>query len=124
MRRITPSGRRAAERRERENNAKRLTELVPELEELTLHIAELRAGANEPEVVYIRHIVVGRAPALLELPCSNRRCDGGHDVTGQVLRALRQHRTEFVGTHVCDGQYGDGECDLELRFEAEASYAA
>jgi hypothetical protein len=124
MRRITPSGLRAAERREREDNAKRLRELVPELRELTLKIAERHEGSMEPEVVYRRYIVVGRAPAFLELPCSNRRCDGGHDLTRQVMRALRAHRTQFTGHHTCSGHCDAGDCDLELRFEAEASYQA
>jgi hypothetical protein len=124
MRRISEAAKRAAERRERENAANRLHDLVPELEGLTINIDERRPGERESEVRHIRHIVISQAPALFDLPCCDRQCDGHHDLTRKILSALRAHKTQIEGHDRCVGQSRNGDCGLELHFVAEASYAA
>jgi hypothetical protein len=123
MRRQTVASKRAIERRERENAARRLNEIVPELQDLSLRIVEVKEGNEEPEVRHVRRIVVDRAPALFDLPCSDLKCDGGHDVTRRVMNALKRHKANFEGQHRCNGHSGEEDCVLELRFVAEASYA-
>ena len=122
MRRISEAAKRATVRRERENDAQRLLEVVPELHSLTLEIDERRQGEPEPDVSHIRRIVVDHAPALFDLPCYDRHCDGGHDITGMVLRALKGKEERFEGSDRCDGNTRDGNCPLELRYVAVASY--
>jgi hypothetical protein len=126
MRRITPAVKRAAERRERENAAKRLAEVVPKLDALTFTIEEIDSERAkklaQPEVMHTRYIVVSRAPAVFDLPCYDRHCDGGHDVTKSVLGALQNRKTRFTGRHRCAGHSKHGDCRLELRFTAEAHY--
>src|SRR5690606_9802062 len=95
MRRITPAVKRAAERRAREDAAKRLNEVVPHLDSLTFTIEEIDSNKQlltPVEVTHTRHIVVDRAPAVFDLPCYDRYCDGGHDVTKSVLRALKDRK--------------------------------
>ena len=124
MRRVTESAKRAAVRREMENESKRLNEVVPALSALKILVSERDRNGGQPEVSHIRHIVVDRAPAMFEFPCSDRHCDGHHDVTGNMLDALKGGETEFEGAHVCGGQSKERACSLELHFAAEAAYAA
>lgn len=125
MRRITPAVKRAAERRAREDAAKRLNEVVPHLDSLTFTIEEIDSNKQlltPVEVTHTRHIVVDRAPAVFDLPCYDRHCDGGHDVTKSVLRALKDRKTRFEGSHRCAGHSKHGDCRLELHYVAEARY--
>jgi hypothetical protein len=122
MRRISEAAKRAAERREKENAAKRLHDLVPELAEMTINIDERRFGHDESEVRHIRHIVVDNAPAIFDLPCCDRQCDGHHDITGKILRGLKAHKTHIEGSDRCLGHSRDGDCALELRYTVQASY--
>ena len=123
MRRNTEAAKRAADRREREDSADRLVEVVPTLGNLTLHIEERRTDKNEVEVSHTRRVVIDRAPAHFELGCSDRRGDGGHDVTHAIMEALRAGETEFTGSDVCGGQSKHAPCKLELHFSAVADYA-
>lgn len=124
MRRPSAGSLAAAERRERENTAKRLRDVVPELEMLKLYIEERQSGANEADVTHTRYIVVDRAPAIFEVGCSDRKCNGNHDLTRRVIRALKAHEEKFEGIDCCGGENKDGTCSLELHFRAEADYAA
>lgn len=124
MRRDPEAMRRAAARRQREDDAARLLDKVPNLKRLALHIEERPLGPEGPPVRHIRHVVVERAPALFEIPCSERGCHGGgHDLTRRVLRALRGGKAEFSGKHRCSGEIDGAECQVEICFEAEATYA-
>lgn len=122
MRRDVAAAKRSKERREREDAAKRLQDLVPELDSLKLEIEESREGRDLVEIRHTRHIVVGRAPAYFELPCSDRYCDGSHDVTKDMVKALKSRRTRFEGRHRCGGTAKHGDCELEMRFVAQAQY--
>ncbi len=114
---------RAIERRKREDDAPRLKSRVPRIESLNITISESGRAVGDLDVSYIRRVVVERAPALFELPCSDPRCTGGgHDVTRPFLKALRHAQTSFEGSHRCGGTVKETECPLALRFEATATY--
>jgi hypothetical protein len=123
MRRTSEAAKRAAARRIREDSADRLATIVPELDGLTIRIEEVSSASDVPGVSHIRHIVVNNAPALFEVACCDRKCDGQHDLTKRILRALKGGKQIFEGRDACNGQARDGECEFSLRFFAEASYA-
>lgn len=120
-RRNTEAAQRSQERREREDAAPRLHDVIPRLTSLALEIKEARDG--EVSVNYTRRVVVERAPALFEIPCTDPDCkQGGHDVTASILRELRGAKTRFEGEHTCDGQLGRGACNRVLRYVGLAEY--
>jgi hypothetical protein len=114
---------RAAERRRREDEAERLSAVVPELESLRLELEERRGGLSLPETAHIKRVSVPHAPALFEILCQDSWCkEGGHDVTKEVLSALRSGATAFEGEHACSGRSGTADCQRVLRFVGIASY--
>ena len=122
-RRFSEAAQRAAERRQREDEAPRLLEKVPNLESLKLDVEERSAGASVPEATHIRRIVVEHAPALFAIPCTDHACrDGGHDLTLQIMHALRANETEFTGEDACNGHLGPSSCRRVLKFVAHATY--
>lgn len=123
MRRNPEAMRRAAARRKREDDAARLRDKVPNLRRLAITIEEHPLGPEGPPVRHIRHVVVERAPALFEIPCSERHCEnGGHDLTRRVMRALRGGKARFTGSDRCSGEVDGEECQVEIHFEAEATF--
>jgi hypothetical protein len=116
---------RFAERRQRENEAQRLEDAVPGL--LTLRL-EIEERSELLQLKHVRHFVVGRAPALFVIRCTDPACrEGVHDITGAVMRGLREHRTSFQGADEgCSGTVGSQQspCRRVLHFEAVATYAA
>jgi hypothetical protein len=114
---------RSAERRRREDEAPRLTNLVPKLDSLKLEIEEHHAGVRLAESVHVKRVSVPHAPALFDLPCLDSFCkDGGHDMTDAILRSLQAGKTEFEGEDACRGHTGTAECRRVLRFTAHATY--
>ncbi len=112
---------RFAERRSREDEAPRLHEEVPGLVSLHLNVEDHAGVIGGTK--YTRRVVVDRAPALFVVPCCDPRCEGdGHDLTRQVMSALRSHARSFRGEDECRGSVGQGECSRVLRFEAVAEY--
>jgi hypothetical protein len=125
MRRDPEAMQRTAERRDRENLADRLLLRIPNLKSLSIHIAERATDRSGMEVVYTRYIMVDRAPALFDIPCCEKNCrGGGHDLTSEVMAALRNGKTSFEGTDRCAGSVRDVSCPFELHFVAEAAYTA
>jgi len=113
----------AEERRQREQDAGKLVEEVPELVSLSLEIDDTLGDAAINSVRYIRHVVVERAPALFEVPCTDHECrDGDHDLTFPILQALRASAREFHGEDPCSGQVGGSGCRRVLRYVAHATY--
>jgi hypothetical protein len=114
---------RAADRRKREDDADRLAAVVPALDSLRLDIEERRGGVALPESTHIKRVSVPHAPALFEIPCLDSWCkDGGHDVTHEILQALRSGATEFEGEHGCSGRSGAADCQRVLRYVGVATY--
>jgi len=124
VRRISPAVIAAKKRREREDAAKRLSEVVPELESLKMWISDTADDEGALPVSYVRHVVVTTAPALFDLPCGDKKCEeGGHDVTRKMMRRLRQGETTWTGKSRCRGTKKGEPCARELEVEVQAEYA-
>ena len=116
---------RVRERREREDAAPRLCARVATLMSLSIEIDDHFGAATLAGTRYVRHVVVERAPALFEIPCSDASCEGGgHDVTREVMQALLAGRSEFSGEDVCYGYRGNERCNRVLRFTGHAKYSS
>ncbi len=114
---------RQAERRQRADDAPRLALEIPRLESLRLEMIERREGTNIAEAHHIRRFVVDSAPALFLSPCGDPRCkEGGHDITSEVMSALRTGSTRFEGEDECRGSLGTGECTRVLHYTVVATY--
>ena len=110
-------------RREREDASARLRDEVPDLVELRFEIEDQAQFEVAPPVSYVRHVVIATAPAMFDLPCGDRKCeDGGHDVTGRVMRTLRGHEGESRGRSRCRGQRAGEPCERKLRYCFTATY--
>jgi hypothetical protein len=97
----------------------KLAREVPELEALSIKIAEQSPGAATVE--FVRHVVVATAPALFESRCA--ACpDGMHDFTGDLRRGLRGGEARIVGECVCNGFHGAAACGCVLSYEASTTY--
>jgi hypothetical protein len=107
---------RTAERRQRENDALRLSAEVPRL-------SALRFEIENGDARYVWPIVIERAPALFRIVCPEDACkDGGHDVTGEVMYALRRSSARMEGQDVCHGQVRSGTCGRVLHYVGLATY--
>jgi hypothetical protein len=94
---------------------------VPGLLSLQLHVEDLSGVTGGTK--YTRRIVIDHAPALFLAPCSNVGCDSEeHDLTSEVMRALRSQQTTFRGEDACGGSVGPHACAHRLRFDALATY--
>jgi hypothetical protein len=117
------AARRLAERRQREDEAPRLAQAFPKLESLGIKVHEGNPGISNPAGSHTRRVVVATAPALFVLPCGDSQCqNGGHELTAQLLSALRANKVQFEGEHSCPGSIGGSECRRVLRYVATASY--
>lgn len=123
MRRDPEALARARERREKDDAAPRLGEVVPKLAKLKLQVDEKPEGAADDKLIsHIKHVIVKRAPARFELPCCDHKCDGSHDVTDAVLAGLNEGKKSFSGTDPCGGMAKEGPCPYQLTFTAIATY--
>jgi hypothetical protein len=122
-RRNPEAARRTAARRQREDEAPRLAAACPKLESLGIRVLEGNPGMSGPEGAHTRRVVVATAPALFVLPCGDSQCqDGGHELTAELLSALRSNKVQFEGEDSCRGVIGSAECRRVLRYVATASY--
>jgi len=116
---------RTAERRQREDEAPRLAVTIPALRGLRLQVLEHSSNIARPEYAHVRHVVVASAPALFVVPCSDKDCkEGGHDLTLEVLAALRRGNLRFEGTDACRGTIGSAGCSRILGYVGVATYQA
>ena len=127
MRRNTEAAQRAQDRRQHEDSATRLHAEIPRLATLKLDITD-GGAVTFGGLVHVRHVVVNTAPALFEIVCGDRNCkDGGHDLTWEIMRALRASEPRFEGSHECSGSLGSlgsGHCNRVLKYVATATYSA
>jgi hypothetical protein len=122
FRRNNPAALRFAERRRREDEAPKLRVQVPALTSLEIEIEE-RLGVGGTK--HIRRFVIDRAPALFLVPCGDPRCsEGEHDLTMDVMRALRARQTSFRGSDDCTGAIGSSSCLRVVHFDGTARYSA
>lgn len=121
MSRSIPSAR--LERWKREDAAPRLIDQAPALRQLQLELSEASEGRRVLDSSRVVHTVVARAAARFEVPCSDARCrDGGHDLTIDIMRNVRQRRRSFVGQDACNGYVGESPCVRVLQFVARAEF--
>ena len=112
------------DRREREDYAPRLQHQIAKLATLSIEIDDHPGTTGMAVTRYVRHVVVQRAPALFQIPCSEGNCeDGGHDLTREVMQALLAGEQEFVGEDICFGWRGDDRCERVLHFVGHATYS-
>jgi hypothetical protein len=112
----------AVERRRREDEAPRISKILPQLSTLSIHVDEHSTIASPR---YVRRVVIDSASTLFIMPCSDPHCcDGGHDISSAVIEAVRSKRGSFSGTHICDGQIGSRDCGRKIWYSGEASYQA
>jgi hypothetical protein len=117
---ITAAQQRSSERRKREDDAPRLRDDVPQLVSLQIEMTE-HAGTSTTK--HRRHVVVASAPSLFVVPCGDKDCeDGGHDITAEVMRSLRQGKAHIEGEHNCEGQVGSAPCTRRLQYQTSAEY--
>lgn len=112
---------RSAERRKREDDAPRLASKVPSLTGLRIEVVE-----NVPNgtTKHVRLVVVARAPALFVVACGDPTCvEGGHDVTYEVMSALRGQLATFAGESSCEGRTGTAPCTRTISYRIWAEYA-
>lgn len=112
-----------AEHRRREDAAPRLRDEVPSLRTLRLSIEERREAVQLNVASYVKPVVVASAPASFEIRCSEPRCDGRHDLTREILNALRQRLSPFAGRSACPGYIADAPCDRVMLYSFVATYA-
>lgn len=123
MRRHDEARERFAERRRREDDAPRLLSEIPHLVDLRIEVDERRGSSPFAGTSHIRRIVVEHAPALFLVSCGDTACrDGGHDITSDVMRGLRQGMARFEGESECRGQIQAAECNRVIRYVALATY--
>lgn len=115
---------RFADRRRCEDEAPRLTALVPKLGALRFEVEEAH-GTVGRHLAHIRHIVIARAPARFFLACGDPNCrDGGHELTQPVLDALQRSKPRFEIVHSCGGQIRGQRCWCTLYLTGVAEYCA
>jgi hypothetical protein len=111
---------RATERRKREDEAPRLRDSVPDLVSLQIEVTE-HSGTSTMK--HRKHVVIGIAPALFWIACGDKECnDGGHDITADIMRGLRQKQVQLAGEHACEGQTGSIACARTIQYEMSAVY--
>jgi len=111
------------ERWKREDEAARLSAAAPALVRLRLELSESSNGRKVLDSARIVHIVVPRAAALFEVPCSDARCkDGGYDLTRDILHNVLQRRRTFIGQNDCGGYLGASPCSRVLTFVVHAEF--
>ncbi len=112
-----------SERWKREDDSPRLTHEVPALMRLRLELAESFEDRKILDSERISHIIVERAAARFEVPCSNDRCeDGGHNLTRDIIASLKAFKPSFSGQDRCGGYVGDQPCGRVLAFVAHAEF--
>ena len=111
-----------AEQRQREDAAPRLRDVIPELTSLRLHFRDEPAPGRSPAWPYTRHVVVATTPAMFSVRCTEPTCDGRHDLTADILRNLRAHKTRSEGESACQGNVGDNACNRKLVYVYEAEF--
>ncbi|HKP59860.1 MAG TPA: hypothetical protein VJV78_24215 [Polyangiales bacterium] len=112
----------AAAQRRRQDAAPPLRDQAPDLETLRLSFDERRPDGATPAMPYARPIVVASARAHFEFRCMEPRCDGRHDLTAVILKALRERRASTVAEQACNGVIDNTACDRTLIVTCEATY--
>jgi len=101
----------------------RLLDEVPTLDSLRVSVEESGDGSFLTASKYTRLFVLHNAPAYFWIPCGNPRCEsGGHDLTREIMHALRARAERAEGQHDCPGSSGNGYCTTVIRYRVDAAY--
>ncbi len=133
MRRNPEALNRSRARKQKDDVAQRLRDIAPDLASLQLEISEIPVGtphtpghaptAEARDIVsYRKHIIIDRAPARFELPCHDHKCNGAHNITQNVLGALRRKERCIEGSDPCGGETKQGACPYEMQYVIMATY--
>ncbi|HKU43124.1 MAG TPA: hypothetical protein VJR89_33420 [Polyangiales bacterium] len=71
---------------------------------------------------YAQPVLVQSAKAHFEVRCMVPRCDGLHDLTTQIVRVLRERKTEASIRSQCQGSINNTPCVSTLICTCEAAY--
>ena len=122
----SPGSEDAKQRRIREDEARRLKDVVPHVASLKLHMSESRNEGVGVDNSHTRIIIIDRAPAVFLSACGDARCKGGgYDFTDSVLSSLHGSETKFEVSDHCEGQVGSGRaarCGREMKCVGVATY--
>jgi hypothetical protein len=125
MRNRKPVTSERTERWRREDAAPRLTTEAPSLQSLRLILRDFRVDSGLPGKERVQHVIVARAGARFEIPCSEPKCvEGGYDVTTEILQALKSRCETFEGVVSCRGTVREQPCRCSLSFVGHATYAS
>jgi len=117
------SARYREERWRREDEAGKLLDAVPVLSELCIEIEERTSEDAGPPITHIKRFVLEHSSAHFEIPCSERKCEGGgYDITRDVMHALRRGMTHFEGETFCIGTVNGEPCQRTMHWNATAAY--
>jgi hypothetical protein len=119
-----PQAQATAEHRQREDASPRLSAEAPHLATMRLILDEHRPGNVPTGMSYVRLIVVASSPALFAIRCMEPRCDGRHDLTSQIMQAIRQRLPTHTGQSTCNGVINNTLCERTLTYVCEATYRA
>jgi hypothetical protein len=113
------------QRRQREDSAPRLHAVAPALVDLKFRLYSVHNDQRIAGSQYMKVIPVLSAPAHFEIPCTDTRCkEGGHDLTYEILNALKTKEAEFEGEDACHGTTGSAQCGRSLKYTLSATYRA
>jgi hypothetical protein len=107
--------------RRRHDAAPLLRDVAPELKALRLTFDDARPDQSSGRA-YARPVIVESARAHFEVRCLEPRCDGLHDLTAAILRAIRERQTSASITSECNGTINNQPCTRTLVCVCEASY--
>ena len=111
---------RSTERRRREGEAPRLLNEVRDLKSLRITITEHLMTSTTK---HVKLVVVAHAPALFDIPCGDPDCaEGGHDLTREVMTALRARMKQASGESSCSGRVRSGDCKRYISYRVAAEY--
>ncbi len=89
-------------RRDKEDGSARLRDAVPSLSALHFQVSSRHGRAQLAETRHLKRFIVDQAPALFEMPCTDKACkEGGHDMTRDILKALNAAEARFEVENDC-----------------------
>jgi hypothetical protein len=112
----------AAAFRRRHDAAPWLRDQAPELQSLRLTFDDARPDESSSGRSYARPVIVESARAHFEVRCLEPRCDGVHDLTAAIVRAIRERKTSTSITSECRGMINNQPCTRTLVCSCELGY--
>jgi hypothetical protein len=112
----------AAELRRRHDAAPWLRDQAPQIKKLRLNFEEERPDGAATARAYARPVVVESARAHFEVRCMEPRCDGVHDFTSQIVRAISERKTSDSFKSECQGVINNIACNRTLVCSFEVTY--